>query len=133
MRIAVTHADQELARLDVKLAERLGEEVDPKIKQIADADLSVADEDELPSDVVPGSVFIDDETGGPFAVLRSLRGLTPSFSHLFDTPRPGITPLTLAFLPTKWPVSTHELERGSFTAEPARTAQPHSEQSDLDH
>ncbi len=40
MRIGVSPADQVLARLDVELAERLGESVDPGIKMIADVDLS---------------------------------------------------------------------------------------------
>lgn len=40
MKIGVSPADQVLAQLDVELAERLGESVDPGIKMIADADLS---------------------------------------------------------------------------------------------
>lgn len=43
MKIAVTRADQDVARLDVALAERLGERVDPAIKMIADMDRSTLD------------------------------------------------------------------------------------------
>lgn len=43
MKIGVSPADQVLARLDVALAERLGESVDPGVKMIADADLSAFD------------------------------------------------------------------------------------------
>lgn len=38
MSTTITRADQDLARLDVKLAERLGEPVDPRVKAIADMD-----------------------------------------------------------------------------------------------
>lgn len=40
MKTAITRADQDIARLDVKLAERLGEPVDPRVKAIAELDRS---------------------------------------------------------------------------------------------
>ena len=73
MKIAVTPADQAVARLDIKLAEQLGEEVDPKVRLIAEADLSIASEEHLPEEVVSNSVFLDDETGEPVAVLKTFR------------------------------------------------------------
>lgn len=78
MRIAVTPADQELARLDVALAERLGEEVDPRVKIIADADLSPVHAESTTVDRLPDdapstdALFIDDSTGEPVAVLKYL-------------------------------------------------------------
>lgn len=45
-RISVTPADQELARLDITLAERLGEDVDPRVRRIAEADLTLTREDD---------------------------------------------------------------------------------------
>lgn len=71
MKIAVTPADQELARLDVLLAERLGEDVDPRVKLIADADLSVAapvGDDSLPDAPGPRAVYLNDKTGEIVAV-----------------------------------------------------------------
>lgn len=43
MRIGVSPADQVLARLDIDLAKRLGESVDPRVEMIARADLSSYD------------------------------------------------------------------------------------------
>jgi len=40
MRTVITRADQNIARLDVKLAERLGEPVDPRVRAIAEMDPS---------------------------------------------------------------------------------------------
>lgn len=70
-RIAVTPADQQLARLDVLLAERLGEEVDPRVAKIARADLSLVKT--LPDGGVPGAlrphgVWLDDESGEVYAL-----------------------------------------------------------------
>lgn len=40
MKTVITRADQDIARLDVELAERLGEPVDPRVKAIAEMDRS---------------------------------------------------------------------------------------------
>lgn len=72
MRIAVTPADQVLARLDVDLAARLGEDVDPRVEMIARADLSrfnghLGQGDSTPT-LPPAVVWLDDQTGEVVAV-----------------------------------------------------------------
>lgn len=69
MRIAVTPADREVARLDVALAERLGEDVDPTVRLIAEMDLPASGRSSARPDLLgPRAVWLDDRTGEVVAV-----------------------------------------------------------------
>lgn len=62
MSTRVTPADQELARIRVRLGERFGKDVDPRVREIAEAEL-VEDEAEPPP--LGEDSFIDLKTGQP--------------------------------------------------------------------
>lgn len=53
MRNRLTPADRALARLDVVLAERLGEEVDPRVRALAEAEFSLRDDGSLELSYMP--------------------------------------------------------------------------------
>lgn len=84
MRIAVTRADQEVARLDVLLADRLGEDVDPRVRLIADADLDIGrrTQDQWPTDPDRQVIWLDGQTGEVVAVSVAAAGtvITPAGS-----------------------------------------------------
>lgn len=67
MRIGVSPADQVLAQLDIALAKRLGESVDPRIELIAHADLSSYGSQVARASAASSSrrpvVWLDTETG----------------------------------------------------------------------
>lgn len=84
MRIAVTTADQAVARLNVSLAEELGEKVDPRVKVIAEADLTRRHSDtDLPPPASAGTVWIDDQTGEVVAA-EMLRGPSETTLKVHD-------------------------------------------------
>lgn len=71
--LAVTPADQLLARLGVELAEHIGEDVDPRMLRLAQADLTPPHQspDQIPDTHGPTTVWLDDETGKPVAYSAS--------------------------------------------------------------
>lgn len=67
--VAVTPADQLLARLGVDLAEYIGDDVDPRMRRLAQADFTppARSVDQIPGTHGPTTVWLDNETGDPVA------------------------------------------------------------------
>ncbi|MGB3827363.1 MAG: hypothetical protein WA962_01180 [Ornithinimicrobium sp.] len=67
MKIGITPADQQLAQIDVALAKRLGEAVDPRVELIARADSSRVNRHFATStdsgSSSPVRVWLDEQTG----------------------------------------------------------------------
>lgn len=115
MKIAVTPADQAVARLDVLLAQQLGEDVDPRVKFIAEADFAVPEHDDerLPDAPSSNVVYLDDTTGEVVAVGVGHRLLAAQRQELGQARTPRVPQPRAPFIPEQRRADQPQTERSN--------------------
>ncbi|WP_299449056.1 hypothetical protein [uncultured Serinicoccus sp.] len=116
--IVITRADQDVARLDVKLAQRLGEPVDPRVQKIADMDRATLPDTRRPTQEGPTASTNLANTGTRFVLFQYVDPSDPHPLPVGDPFEVGGGPL-LGGVPAKLMLGDEVLQgwitRGSGT------------------